>query len=70
MSDSSTHPYTSTDYQGDYLQINVSYFSFSRFCIIISICISLSIIATNIEKPTQKNEDEYEGCELDQLRHL
>ena len=71
MSDSSTHPYARTDYQGDdYLQINVSYFSFSLFCIIISICISLSIIATNIEKPAHKNEDEYEGCELDQLRHL
>ena len=71
MRDSSTHPYARTDYQGDdYLQINVSYFSFSLFCMIISICTSLIIIATNIEKPTHKNEDEYEGCELDQLRHL
>ena len=71
MRDSSIHPYTTTDYKSDdYLQINVFYFSLSFFCIIISLCLSLSIIAVIIEKLPHYNIDEYEGCELDQLRHL
>ena len=71
MSDLSSLPCTRTVYQGNHdLQFDVSYFSLSLFCLIMSMCLSISILAINTEIPTRTNADVYKGCELDQLRHL
>ena len=71
MSDLSSLPCTRTVYQGNHdLQFDVSYFSLSLFCLIMSMCRSMSTLARNTEIPTRTNADVYKGCELDQLRHL